>query len=120
MSADPSMSIRPKYDQLIELLATLVNWQKFGTFLPGIESEHIQVIERESTRIDQQKSALFMKWLSVHPEASWQDVLFALEKSQEYTLASKVYQAINITSSTASSTSQDITNFCCYYDIIFL
>ena len=39
------MSIRPKYDQLIELVDTVVNWQKFGTFLPGIKSEHIQVIE---------------------------------------------------------------------------
>ena len=36
MSVDPAMSIRPKYDQLIELLDTLVNWQKFGAFLPGI------------------------------------------------------------------------------------
>ena len=111
------MSVRPKYDQLVELLDTLVNWQKFGTFLPGIKSEHIQVIECENRRIDQQKAALFMKWLGVHPEASWQDVLFALEKSQKYTLASKVYQAINITSN--SSTSQGITIFCCNYDIIF-
>ena len=118
MSADPSMSIRPKYDQLIELLDTLVNWQKFGTFLPGIKSEHIQVIECDIRGTDLQKAALFSKWLSIYPEASWQDVLFALEKSQEYTLASKVYQAINITSSTTSSTSQGITNFCCYYDII--
>ena len=44
MSADPSLSDRPKYDQLIELLDTLVNWQKFGAFLPGIKSEHIQVL----------------------------------------------------------------------------
>ena len=36
---DPSISIRPKYDQLIELLNTLVNWQKFDTFLSGIENE---------------------------------------------------------------------------------
>ena len=35
-----------------------------------------------------------MKWLSLHPEASWQDVLFALEKSQEYSLASRVYQKL--------------------------
>ena len=115
------MSVRPKYDQLIELLDTLVNWQTFGAFLPGIKSEHIQVIECENRRIDQQKAALFMKWLSVNPEGSWQDILFALEKSQEYTLVSKVYQTINITSysSTASSTSQGITNVCCNYDITF-
>ena len=106
MSVDPLTSVRPKYDQLVELLDTLVNWQKFGTFLPGIKSEHIQVIERDIRGTDLQKGALFTKWLSVHPEASWQDVLFALEKSQEYTLASKVYQKLNTTSLTASTTSQ--------------
>ena len=111
MSADPAMSVRPKYDQLIELLHTLVNWQKFGAFLPGIKSEHIQVIERDIRGTDLQKAALFSKWLSVHPEASWQDVLFALEKSQEYTLASKVYQKLNTTSLTASTTFQGIKTF---------
>ena len=108
MSADPGMSVRPMYDQLIELLDTLVNWQKFGTFLPGIKNEHIQVIECENRRIDQQKAALFSKWLSVLPEASWQDVLSALEKSQEYSLASKVYQKLNATTSTPKNISQGI------------
>ena len=37
--SDPTMSVRPKYNQLIELLDTLVNWQKFDTFLSGIENE---------------------------------------------------------------------------------
>ena len=79
-------------------------------------SEHIQVIECDKEENDQQKAALFMKWLSVHPEASWQDVLSALEKSQEYSLASKVYQKLNTTSSIAAlqaSISQGIvTTFC--------
>ena len=118
MSGDPAMSVRPKYDQLIELLDTLVNWQKFGAFLPGIKSEHIQVIDHENRRIDQQKAALFSKWLSVHPEASWQDVLFALEKSQEYSLASRVYQKLNTTLSTSSTISQGILIYCNNCDLI--
>ena len=98
--SDPALSVRPKYDQLIELLDTLVNWQKFGTFLPGnIKSEHIQVIERDNRGNDQQKAALFSKWLSVCPEASWQDVMSALQKSQELALESLVYQKLNISSS---------------------
>ena len=109
--SDPAMSIGPKYDQLIELLDTLVSWQKFGTFLPGIKSEHIQVIERDIRGTDLQKAALISKWLSVHPEASWQDVLFALEKSQNYTLASRIYQRLNTTSLTASAPSQGIKRF---------
>ena len=111
--SSPAMSVRPKYDQLIELLDTLVNWQKFGVFLPGIKSEHIQVIERDIRGTDLQKAALFSKWLSVHPEASWQDVLFTLEKSQNYTLASSVYQKLNTTSLTALTTSQGIKTFYC-------
>ena len=110
MSVDPAMSVRPEYDQLIELLDALVNWQKFGTFLPGIKSEHIQVIEHENTRIDQQKAALFTKWLQVHPEASWQDVLFALETSEEHTLASTVQKNLNTTLSIDSITSHGIYN----------
>ena len=108
MSGDPSMSVRPKYDLLIELLDALVNWEKFGTFLPGIKSEHIQVIERDIRGTDLQKVALFSKWFSVHPEPSWQDVLFALEKSQEHSLTSRVYQKLNTTLSTVSTISQGI------------
>ena len=110
--SDSALSSRPKYDQLIELLDTLVSWQKFGTFLPGIKSEHIQVIECENRRIDQQKSALLTKWLSVHPEASWQDVTSALEKAQERYLATEIYQKLNalhqlmLQSPTIPSTSQ--------------
>ena len=102
MSADPALSVRPKYDQLIELLDTLVNWQKFGAFLPGIKSEHIQVLERDNRGTDQQKTALFSKWLSVCPEASWQDVVSALQKSRELALESLVYQKLNISSSTTN------------------
>ena len=102
MSADPALSVRPKYDQLIELLDTLVNWQMFGTFLPGIKSEDIQVIERDNRGNDQQKTTLFSKWLSVYPEASWQDVMSALQKSRELALESSVYQKFNISSSTTN------------------
>ena len=40
----PTLSVRPDYRQLIEFLDTLVNWQNFGAFLPGIKSEYIQVL----------------------------------------------------------------------------
>ena len=100
MSADPALSVRPQYDQLIELLDTLVNWQKFGTFLPGIESKDIQIIECDNRGTDKQKVTLFSKWLSVCPEASWHDVLSALQKSRELALESLVYQKLNTSSST--------------------
>ena len=70
MSVDSALSVRPKSDQLIELLDALVNWQKFDFFLSGIKSEHIQVIECDTRGTDLQKMALFSKWLNVHSEAS--------------------------------------------------
>lgn len=87
----------PQFYQLITFLDDLVSWQKFGTFLPGIESKHIKVIECDIKGTDQQKAALFEKWLRVHPRASWQDVLSALENSEEHTLALKVYRNVNTT-----------------------
>ena len=102
MSVDPTVSVRPNYDQLIESLDTLVNWQKFGTFLPGIKSEDIQVIERDNKGTDKQKATLFSKWLSVCPKASWQDVMSALQKSRELALESLIYQKLNISSSTTN------------------
>ena len=102
MSVDPAMSVRPKYDQLIELLDTLVNWQKFGTFLPGIKSEDIQVIEHDNRGTDRQKATLFSKWLNVCPEASWQNVVSALQKSREIALQSLIYQKLNLSSSTTN------------------
>ena len=94
---------QPSEEKLTEYLDRLVNWQKFGTFLPGINSENIQVIERDHFgNTDRQKAALLTKWLHVYPDASWLDVISALEKSHEHSLASQIYLKVN-TSSGASS-----------------
>ena len=45
---------------------------------------------------------------SHHVDPRWQDVLSALNKSQEYSLVSKVYQKLNTTSTTAACISQGI------------
>ena len=110
--SDPALSVTPEYGQLIEFLDTLVKWQKFGTFLPGIKSEDIQVIELEESKVDQQKAALFTKWLHVHTNPLWQDVICALKKAQEHALASQIYQKLNTSSSpAASSISQGIVAY---------
>ena len=110
MSSDSALSVRPEYGQLIELLDKLVDWQTFGAFLPEIKSEDIKEIEADTSikGIKHQKTALFSKWLQIHPDALWQDVLLALEKSQEHSLKSIVYQKLNTTLSTTSTISQGI------------
>ena len=40
--ATMSLSSKPEFDKLTLPLGPLINWQKFGTFLPGIKHEHIQ------------------------------------------------------------------------------
>ena len=110
--SDPALSVSPEYGQLIEFLESLVNWQKFGIFLPGIKSEDIQVIKTEESKIDQQKAALFTKWLHVYTNPLWQDVICALEKAQECALASQIYQKLNTSPSpAASSISQGIVTY---------
>ena len=97
MSVDPAMSVRPKFDQLIELLDTLVDWQTFGTFLPGIERQDIEKIEADTSikGIDKQKAALFSRWLRRHSDASWLNVFSALDKLEENSLVAEVRQKLN-------------------------
>ena len=103
MSADSVLSIRPEYKELIQLLDTLVDWQTFGVFLPGIKKEHIQVIEHDIRGTGLQKAELFSKWIDVHPKPSWQDVLSALKTSKEYTLFSNVCHKLKISKEIISS-----------------
>ena len=74
---------------LNEQLDDLVEWEIFGTYLRGIKSKDVTIIERIPNHA-RQKIALFNKWLSVCPDATWSDVVIALEKAQEFTLAEQV------------------------------
>ena len=39
---------------------------------------------------------MFSKWLSVHPKATWQDIIQALEKTDEFTIANKLKTNISL------------------------
>ena len=85
-----SLSSKPEFDKLTLWLGPLINWQRFGTFLPGIKHEHIRTIEVDKKGIYHQKSELYGEWLRVYPNASWQDVINALTTARENALAEKV------------------------------
>ena len=71
-------------------LDELVEWEKFAWNLKGITQKHIDIVKRDNTTISQQKSAILDKWIRVCPDASWKDVVTALEKAEENALAQKV------------------------------
>ena len=74
-----------------ECLKGLVNWQRFAINLPEIEPEDISIImNNKHDDICDQRLALYEKWLHAYPNASWDDVIRALEIMKENTIASKL------------------------------
>ena len=79
---------KPTVLKLVEYLVDLIDWAIFAQYLPGIKERHIQKIEQENKgRVDDQKRALYNKWLEVYPDASWNDVIEALEKAERKDIA---------------------------------
>ena len=79
---------KPTVLKLVEYLVDLIDWTIFAQYLPGIKERHIQKIEQENKgKVDDQKRALYNKWLEVYPNASWNDVIEALEKAERKDIA---------------------------------
>ena len=85
----------PEVRDLIQQLSSLVHWENFAINLKGIKHHEIEIIKKENSKVDEQKRALFNKWLSLCPDASWFDVISALDRAQEITLAEKVRRRCN-------------------------
>ena len=82
---------RPSVQELDQFLNDLVNWERFAIHLPQIEQTDIYIIKRDNPfSVFAQKQTLFDKWLRVYPNASWDDVVLALEKIGEITLSKSV------------------------------
>ena len=89
------MDQKPEVKDLVLQLKDLVDWVPFATQLPGIRQAHIQLIEAQNRgKINDEKRALFIKWLSVYPDASYKDVVNALKKAEETTLAGEIIAKI--------------------------
>ena len=67
---------------LLEMLDSLVEWKKFGVFLPGITASAL-TITTDYSSVDDLKMVLFSKWLRVDPHATWYKVIEALTKAKE-------------------------------------
>ena len=105
----PSLNSRPEMRDLVEWLHDLIKWEEFGTFLPGIKNIHIEMIKADhlNARVNEKKSALYNQWLRIDPNASWSNVIEALERMKENTLAAEVRskvtsKGVSVSSSAAS------------------
>ena len=78
---------KPTVEELVELLRKLVHWEQVAIHLPGIDQSDIDKIKKDNSKTDDQKQVLYDKWLRVYPDASWEDVIRALEKEEENTRA---------------------------------
>ena len=78
---------KPTVPQLCAGLSTVIDWQQFAQRLPDIRTEHIGIIENDQRGIENQKRAIFQKWLNVYPDAKWSDVYDALVSIDQVVLA---------------------------------
>ena len=95
---------KPTVKGLVENLKDLVRgWKTFAILLPKIEQPDIDTIEsdRRDDTVDQ-KQRLYDKWLRVYPEASWEDVIVALEKAKENKIAKSLREKFHITETAMS------------------
>ena len=84
---------KPRVVQLVKYLADLIDWTMFAQYLPGIKERHIDQIKEENKgKVNDEKRALYKKWLQVYPKATWNDVIEALEDAEREDIAEKVKQ----------------------------
>ena len=94
---------------LDEQLNDLVEWERFGLYLPGMTSHGIEKITKQKDSDCLKKLALYKEWLKICPSPAWEDIIMALEKVGENTLASKIKQKTN-TCSSPSKENQQVIN----------
>ena len=75
--------------ELDEQLSELVDWKRFGVHL-GISKSEVDIIDRDEPDIPNKKLTFFDKCLKADSSLTWEDVIEALEKIKEMTLANKV------------------------------
>ena len=98
-----SVASRPTESELDLELADLVNWQKFAIHLPYLTRGDIEEIELNNPQnVAQQKLKLFGKWLQKSPDASWNDVVSALEKAQQKRLSDTIRKKFHAPPPTSS------------------
>lgn len=82
-------------DSMCTLLYDVMNWEQFAIHLPNITSSDVERIQLNYHHsVHDCERALVKYWLSVHPKASWDDVMIALHEAGEQKLARNVMDMV--------------------------
>ena len=74
-------------------------------------SEHdVLKIEADYVKIEDQKLALYLKWVSINPNATWRDVITTLTSLNENTLAQDIKDHIESDALSITSLSPQTSN----------
>lgn len=75
---------KPKVAQLtIELIDIVDDWETFAIQLPEITKTHLNTARHDyPNNIKNQKLRIYQTWLEVYPQATWDDVVDALNKTE--------------------------------------
>ena len=96
LNPGPMIDDRPDISLLTQWLEPLVDWKHFGLSLFGMKEHDISKIEQENVKIEDRKLALYSKWLSVNPKATWRNVIDILTSIKKNTLAQNIKDAIDL------------------------
>ena len=101
MSSDPPLTVQA----LDESLKDLVYWERVATHLPEMTQPEIEKIVKQTPgNNDKQKLILCNTWLRICPNGTWNNVIQALEKAKEITLAENIKQMLNKSETKESNT----------------
>ena len=90
LNPGPTIDDRPDVSLLIQWLDPLVDWIPFAYCLPEMTHSDISKIQAENKKVDDQKLALYSKWLDIAPNATWERVITALNTTREYKLVQDI------------------------------
>ena len=104
LNPGPVIDDQPSCLLFAKYLKPLADWKPFALCLPRITQSHVNIIDRTKRNAHLKKMALQKKWLDVNPQASWRDVITALELCHEDEVAETVkHQIIQSSGSTTNN-----------------
>ena len=66
----------------------MVKWEEFALHLPSIRQSDVNDINTKAhDDLNDQKNIVIKKWLEKYPDGSWEQVVLALEKSDQIVIA---------------------------------
>ena len=110
LNPGPMIDDQPSCLLFAKYLKPLADWKPFALCLPGITQSHVNIIDRTKRNAHLKKMALHKKWLEVNPQASWRDVITALETCHENKVAETVKHQVTKSSGHTDDTMEITTS----------